>query len=121
MNLGIDFVLFFKKVTCTVHGAPIEERRKLWPCELCDKSFTAQNGLRQHINSHHDGIRFFNCNFCDSEFYTKIAMENHVTNVHEKKKSSFKCAICGDSFELKTKLQSHIESVHGKKVPLDSL
>ena len=95
--------------------------------DICDKTFSQPIGLRKHVESLHEGIRY-NCSKCDKSFTQKGQLNAHIKAVHEeknpedlvndqikkekKKIKSLKCLLCDKMFSKSHHLKVHTESVH---------
>ena len=102
-------------------------------CTFCDKVFSGDGSVRQHIKIIHDKERH-TCNICEKQFLTKVALLPH-TNMHlglrpyqcDKCESSFRgqdcfskhkrmhltpavtCQVCGKGLYKEAYLESHMK------------
>ena len=51
-------------------------------CGQCDKVFSHNSTVHQHITSVHEGVKF-GCNQCDHQFTKQSGLARHVRNVHD--------------------------------------
>ena len=59
---------------------------KLYKCEICDKEFKTNNGLKSHFNITHNLKKEHQCNICQKVFNIQDHLTSHVKIVHENKK-----------------------------------
>ena len=105
-----------KKVNMNNHKESVNEERKKFRCDKCDKAFSDKSNMTQHINAVHEGKRPFQCSICDASFSTKQVMNRHINSVHEGMKP-FKCDICKYTFSREGSIKKHIKVVHEGKKP----
>ena len=76
-------------------------------CDECSQDFAHSDGLRNHVNRIHKGIKEI-CQYCNKKVsYLKA----HIAQYHETDKK-FGCNDCEKSFSRRTSLKIHIERVH---------
>ena len=87
-------------------------------CDLCPKSYSTANGLRQHINWH-KGIKpkkydyVFQCDLCPKSFNKKASLDYHIES-HNKIRP-YKCDLCPRTFNHPDLLKRHkSSSLHSK-------
>ena len=93
-----------------------EKSKQLFKCEDCNKSYTALNTLRKHVQSVHEGIKHL-CDTCNKSFTVLSNLKKHIKEVHEnvkRVKKLQKCEICEKTFPGGSYLKIHIETVHEK-------
>ena len=61
------------------------KEKKQEKCEICDATFALKQHLKGHISTVHERKRVFKCNICDKSF-TQNCVRNHIAMVHEKVK-----------------------------------
>ena len=47
-------------------------------CEICDKEFRSNNGLKSHLNLVHKSMKEHQCNICQSVFKLQRQLSSHV-------------------------------------------
>ena len=62
-------------------------------CEICEKEFKNNNGLKCHFNFVHSLEKEYQCNICQNAYKLQSQLTFHVTSVHENKKYH-KCDSC---------------------------
>ena len=89
----------------TIHfGAPRVTKMRKFPCEICYKLFT-KNFLKVHFEAvHHD--KNYKCSICNKEYMEERGLKQHVDSMHEGKKDH-QCNLCNKSFTRKDSLQRH--------------
>ena len=65
-------------------------------CEICDREFKNNNGLRCHFNGAHKMVRELKCNICQSVFNLQSKLTSHVKNAHGNQMKCHKCDSCGN-------------------------
>ena len=48
-----------------------KDGKKMFPCELCDKSYGRRTDLRGHIATVHEGVKPATCEICGKQFATR--------------------------------------------------
>jgi len=74
--------------------------------EGCDKSFTCNSRLQDHMNAHL-GLRPFECNICQKNFYSKKLLSTHNQS-HSG--DPVKCPQCDASIAIKGNLKRHMKT-----------
>ena len=82
-------------------------------CETCEKEFTKNSKLQQHIKAVHLKIKDIKCQECDYKCSEKINLQQHIKQVHLKIRD-FECQDCNFKCSKKGDLQKHIKAVHDK-------
>ena len=90
----------------------LNEKNKIYKCEICDKEFKINNTLKKHFNIVHNFVKEHQCNICQKDFNFQSQLTKHVKNAHENKKQQHQCNSCGKSFSQGGHLKIHINSVH---------
>ncbi|KAK7221888.1 hypothetical protein V2G26_009891 [Clonostachys chloroleuca] len=84
-------------------------------CAPCDRSFSSDEALRQHLQTSRAHAPFY-CDTCDRKFMTKDALEQHLKTspVHlpsvDSHDPTFLCKNCDRSFKSDEALQQHMQS-----------
>ncbi|XP_013179127.1 PREDICTED: zinc finger protein 12-like isoform X1 [Papilio xuthus] len=89
------------------HNRIFHMKMKPHQCSICDKRFTQQGGLQQHMRMH-TGIRPYECTFCPKAFTQKAGLDQHI-RTHTKVKP-FKCVICSKCFSQSVHLRQHMRT-----------
>lgn len=88
---------------------------KPFKCPECEKSFTQKAKLEEHLNRHR-GTPQFVCSFCNKGFYQKDRLKTHELN-HTGERP-FKCSVCQfecrRQYELNRHMKIHDEEVRDK-------
>lgn len=71
-------------------------------CSICNKIFTCELALKQHMNIHE---KKYECETCHKAFSTKYILTRH-TKVHSKQKD-FACNYCNSKFTSKYNQKRH--------------
>ena len=79
-------------------------------CEICDKEYKYNKGLKNHVNITHNLGKECRCNICQKVFNSQKQLTVHLKSIHANK--DHKCNSCGKSFLGSGILKTHINSVH---------
>ena len=103
----------------------ISENSQFFKCDLCGKSFTELDSLRQHIPIVHLKLKI-NIENKNEPLSTNVLEEGDINvnkdakSMHEGSKESHKCPKCGKLFSRSYNLLQHIKSAHeGQKYVCD--
>ena len=103
----------------------ISENSQYFKCDLCGKSFTELNSLRQHIPIVHLKLKI-NMESKNEPLSTNVLEENDINvnkydiSMHERSKEFHKCQKCGKHYNRSCNLLQHVKSVHeGQKYVCD--
>ena len=77
-------------------------------CKICEKPFSTNGNLKNHIQTIHHNKRPFKCSFpnCDKAYPNQNRLETHK-RTHEGIKP-FQCALCHKTFNEKGNLKTHL-------------
>ena len=81
-------------------------------CDKCNSDFTTNQGLKRHIKSVHENIRY-PCNQCDKTYSNEKLLRSHNQSVHENCQD-FVCKPCGKIFGSHFKLGKHNWQSHSQ-------
>ncbi len=82
-------------------------KEKLNKCDICELSFTHPSTLNKHKRIH-SGEKLFNCEFCGKSFAGNISSHKRICT----KENPYKCDYCKKTFHTKSRLMDHMELVH---------
>merc|ERR1712228_118265 len=80
---------------------------------FCGKSFTRNNDLQRHKETHSNNdceAQFIFCTFCKETFCSKSSLKKHIDSIHQSASKQFVCRKCCKQFRRKDELQSHFKS-----------
>ena len=74
-------------------------------CPHCDKTFSLEKGLFNHIKNVHSKCKIITCNLCVKKFSTESALQKHVNDCHTEPSSK-------NVFSSKSSLRHHEKKTH---------
>ncbi|WWC91960.1 uncharacterized protein L201_006913 [Kwoniella dendrophila CBS 6074] len=96
----------------------MHDRAEVYPCAICEETFTKAHLLREHVTLAHmpEGTKPFACTHegCDASFKMKAHLKAHA-KTHDAKRYTCSHPSHGDdfpSFPVWSALQTHIHSAH---------
>ena len=97
----------------------MHEVRKNYKCDSCSNSYLHKRGLKNHIQTVHEGTKVkFKCDFCGKSLTEPHGLKLHILAIHEGRKD-YKCDYCSHKFSSKGTMKRHIYSVHQGKGKYD--
>lgn len=118
-NAGYTYVCgycnegFMKRYDLTTHKISVHfTKRRIFKCDICDKSVTTSQMLESHRRIH-TGEKPFQCELCKKSFTQGSHLHTHM-KWHSGEKE-FECEFCGKKFSLKGNLKQHLRSHTGDK------
>ena len=91
-------------------------------CRFCDKKFTHQTTVLNHIKKQHADeteMKLLECDICGLKFSRKQMLKNHMTTKHaDGKIQTFTCDVDGKTFKLKDTLVQHM-TIHLPPIKCD--
>lgn len=85
---------------------------KAYQCNVCDKSYTEEYKLKEHIQVKHEKSIHFKCQICDREFTSKGGLKYHTRTIH-KKDFAYWCEGCCKGFNYLQFYQAHMNKHNG--------
>ncbi|XP_057693218.1 zinc finger protein 771-like isoform X2 [Corythoichthys intestinalis] len=82
-------------------------------CTICGKSFTEKRNLSRHAKTHAEKRKPFACSFCEKKFCSNYEVTKHV-RIHTGEKP-FSCSVCHKRFRLRATLNRHARTHTGEK------
>ena len=82
-------------------------------CQLCKKSYSSTQHLRNHLRKKHLGKTPHKCNICNKVYTDSSTLKDHMKH-HDAAARKFKCSKCPKEYFSKSKLKAH-EPVHQGK------
>lgn len=76
-------------------------------CDYCDKMFTRNSFMKDHIRRIHLKEKNVPCSICNEKFFDNYLLKMHMVK-HEGDRK-FCCSVCGKAFLRKSNLASHME------------
>lgn len=79
---------------------------EMYPCDICEKSFTMRRGLARHIrNVHTEENKCVFCDICDGAYSSKKKLAEHM--ISHSANRPWSCEECGKSFHQASQLRAH--------------
>ncbi|GFS39539.1 zinc finger protein 26 [Trichonephila inaurata madagascariensis] len=75
-------------------------------CAVCEKKFSEEKLLNEHILAFHDFFTDFQCNLCETKFSSSYHLDQHMLSHSGLKR--FKCFKCNTMFTTKVDLKKHM-------------
>lgn len=94
---------FFTTERFLENHLPKHDEEHQYFCKVCNASFGLESSLKRHQYSHKE--KQYRCKVCQKDFTTKKYLLNHQIQHNEIKE--FSCDICGATFGLETNLRRH--------------
>uniref|UniRef100_UPI00358F1EF8 zinc finger and BTB domain-containing protein 16-like n=1 Tax=Myxine glutinosa TaxID=7769 RepID=UPI00358F1EF8 len=82
-----------------------------YPCDKCDKVFSALCHLNDHSRTHNVGIKPYECKVCSRRCRSFASMRNHISR-HGGDHQAFRCPVCTFGSPSSRKMQQHITERH---------
>lgn len=86
---------------------PDEEKYNI-ACPYCDKKFSQEGAMKQHVNGIHHQMKPYICDQCGRACKTLSALHEHQL-VHTNE-CPFTCEVCQKGFKNKARLKSHMDT-----------
>ena len=105
---------FLTKSGLKFHFARVHDEKR-YPCDLCDKTFTQVNHMKDHRKNKHFGMESrTNCEICSKTFCNPSTFRKHLKIVHQglNNRNKWPCEQCSKSFSKESELRYHTKSVH---------
>jgi KRAB domain-containing zinc finger protein len=83
----------------------VHRSEKRLNCTQCNRGFNGSDKLKNHIRSHSENPRPFQCDLCPKNYPTKEVIKNHLLAVHSNQ--TIKCDTCSFSTKTTSLLISH--------------
>lgn len=87
------------------HETLMTNKKNIFPCEMCSKSFSQNSNLATHIKHIHQGLRDYICDICSKQFKTNGSLAQHTLTHSSDRK--FECTVCSKKFRDKYALSRH--------------
>ena len=95
------------------HIRGVHVRDRKHICDACGKSYSASGKLKQHKKEIHDGIKDFMCTTCGKSFSRSGSLRGHIRGVHlSDRVKKHICDACGKSYPAPGELKQHKNAVH---------
>lgn len=85
-------------------GDSPDETNEIHPCPECGKVYSTLGNMRRHLNKHL--AKFFSCSICNKKFTDNGYVREHMRIIH-KIDECYWCKICGEGFKYKRHMERH--------------
>lgn len=85
---------------------------KLHPCNQCERSYTEEYKLKEHIQVKHEKSMHFKCHLCEKEFTSKGGLKYHTKTTH-RNDFAYWCEGCCKGFNYLQFYQVHMNKHSG--------
>ena len=108
---------FNDKLGLSTHSEAKHDKLKIFPCDLCQKHFTASRLLYQHRREIHElgEKRKAKCDICGFISRGTLNLKKHRRS-HTDQTKKYQCVICSRNFRSKYNLKTH-ERIHTGEAP----
>src|SRR5581483_8095251 len=89
----------------------LKNKREKYPCTICDSTFLSKQGLKEHIQIIHEGMKRYFCKLCNKGFYNYNNLDDHI-RFHHTKEKPFNCKLCKYSTFTSAYFSFHVKRVH---------
>ncbi|XP_030752940.1 oocyte zinc finger protein XlCOF6-like isoform X3 [Sitophilus oryzae] len=101
-----------------IHLPP--EERPMFACTQCDKKYTSNKGLQDHVKREHsrleESLKKFRCSTCDYQTLRMANLRRHETiHLAPTERQLFCCTHCDRKFRAKVYLKRHLEHHIGSR------
>ncbi|XP_077869521.1 uncharacterized protein LOC102805248 [Saccoglossus kowalevskii] len=104
-----------RKFTCDVckkEFPRIDQHRKTYECEICNRKFAAAINVKQHIKRDHTKEGLLKCPTCQKGFLSNYELGYHLASVHSQFDELLPCKHCGKTFTHENNLRAHVRTQH---------
>ena len=101
------------------HSKKAHNLKKItFPCYQCNKEYTSETGIKDHMTRIHANELNFQCKYCDKRFKVARVLKKHMNDLHVQPFTPISCNVCGKTsfsqFAQKQHARVHIESARVK-------
>mmetsp|Transcript_9794 Transcript_9794/g.14712 ORF Transcript_9794/g.14712 Transcript_9794/m.14712 type:complete len:160 (-) Transcript_9794:160-639(-) len=86
-------------------------KSRLFPCQLCNRTYTTVANVRRHLRVHKDE-KLYPCSYCKSSFHNRFEVTRHE-RLHTGNRP-FPCKRCNKTFKQRCHLRNHEHRCHMK-------
>ena len=84
-------------------------KKGVFKCDHCNKSYTYKHHLREHCKTVHEGL-VYKCDLCDKVLNSHGGLSAHKKAHHSNESTmTFRCDFCSYSTPIKGNLQNHLK------------
>ena len=109
---------FNDKLGLRTHSEAKHAKLKIFPCDICQKQFSAARLLYQHRREIHElgEKRKAKCDVCGFISKGTLNLKKHMRTSHSEHTKKYPCVMCGRNFKSKYNLKAH-ERIHTGEAP----
>lgn len=93
-------------------GTPKGKKYVPVECDICNKTLSSRNSLREHRITVHLKNGRFPCNECEKRFTNRRALQIHRV-IHTKERN-YVCELCGSTHKRPRELKLHMRDMHSE-------
>ena len=93
-----------------------DKKTTVYLCSVCDKTFSRNCNLIQHMVIHKQKTAIYSCSTCGKSFSRNQYLKRHMhTHTLTEKSALYECSTCGKTFKRNRYLRHHMKMTHSEE------